>query len=307
MRASRLCTSYYPSLSIVNGLYPEHLGDTFCAVYQSMFEERKKYPKSDPNNGALKLALNGSYGASNNKYSPLFDPKFTMAITINGQLSLCLLAEWLMTIGGLRMLQINTDGLTVRMPRSAIPEAEKLIADWERLTKLEMERADYKEMHIRDVNNYIAVGTDGKVKRKGTYMYGKDLQLHQNHSQQIVARAAEAALVHGKDIESFIRSEWTNGSFNDFVCISKVPRSSKLFWGDEKVQNIVRYVVSTDGRELVKHMPPLKDKVDWRQMAIKKGYTVTLCNDYRVSHPSSASVNFDYYIDETKKIVEIMK
>ena len=39
-----------------------------------------------------------------------------MNITINGQLSLCLLAEKLLTIEGLKIIQVNTDGVTVAVP-----------------------------------------------------------------------------------------------------------------------------------------------------------------------------------------------
>jgi len=51
----------------------------------------------------LKLALNGTFGDSNNIYSVFYDPQFTMAITVNGQLMLCMLAERLMTIPGLAL------------------------------------------------------------------------------------------------------------------------------------------------------------------------------------------------------------
>ena len=65
----------------------------------------------------LKLALNGVYGDSNNVFSVFYDPLFTMSITLNGQLLLCLLAENLMeNVPGLKIIQCNTDGITVRIP-----------------------------------------------------------------------------------------------------------------------------------------------------------------------------------------------
>ena len=91
--------SYYPNLAIKNKFFPEHLGIEFCDIYESIYEERKKYPKRTHKmeNLALKLALNGSYGKSNSQYSPLYDPMYTMKTTINGQLLLCMLSEQLMT------------------------------------------------------------------------------------------------------------------------------------------------------------------------------------------------------------------
>jgi hypothetical protein len=52
--------SYYPSLAIVNGLYPEHLGEEFVRVYSDMKNDRTSFKKGTPENAMLKLALNGA-------------------------------------------------------------------------------------------------------------------------------------------------------------------------------------------------------------------------------------------------------
>ena len=150
-------TSYYPSMAIGNRLYPEHLTETFCDVYAHLKEQRVKYPKKSAENAMLKLALNGVYGDSNNVYSVFYDPLFTMSITLNGQLLLCKLAEKLMRIPDLRLIQINTDGLTIRVPRQHKEVVDSIRGEWESLTKLQLEEAIYSRMFIRDCNNYVAV------------------------------------------------------------------------------------------------------------------------------------------------------
>ena len=291
-------TSYYPSLSIVNKLHPEHLGLHFCDVYDELFNERKKHKKGTPENAAFKLALNGTYGASNDKYSPFYDPKFTMAITINGQLSLCMLAEQLIKIPNCQVIQVNTDGLTIKVPRKYSDGADSIVEWWEDVTKLNMERADYSTMSIRDVNNYIAVGTDGKVKRKGCYAYGSDLGWHQNHSNQVVARIAEKVLLNGADPLTCLM---IHENKHEFLLCTKVPRSSKLFVGDRQTQNICRYTVTNQGDELTKVMPPLKGKTEWRRFAINKGYKVSICNNIE-----DFNDDFDYkfYLEEINKITK---
>ena len=104
---------------------------------------------------------------------------------------------------------------------------------------------------IRDCNNYIAEYAAGKLKRKGAYEY--DLGWHQNHSNLVVPKAAEAALVRGEDIREFIMN---HEDVFDFFLRTKVPRNSSLEWGGETVQNIVRYYISTEGKTLQKIMPP---------------------------------------------------
>lgn len=305
--------SFYPNLAISNELFPAHLGKQFCTIYKNVYDMRSGYAKGTPENAMLKLALNGVYGDSNNVYSPFYDPAYTMAITINGQLLLCMLAEELMKIPGLSMIQANTDGLTVYVPRVFTGQVEQVRHAWEKLTRLQLEEAIYDAMFIRDVNNYIAVYEGGKkVKRKGAYCHttktdanpNGDLGWHQNHSMQVVAKAAEAALVHGKNIRDFITS---HEDIHDFMMVTKVPRNSKLMWGDQQVQNITRYYVSTDGATLTKVMPPLAKalKVDSnapeRRMAVCKGWTVTECNN--MQRFNRATLNYEFYIKEAEKLV----
>lgn len=149
--------SYYPNIVVTNRIYPEHLSEVFCDIVFDIFQQRKQHKKGTTENKMLKLALNGGvFGKSNSVYSPIYDPLYAMKITINGQLLLCMLAEHLMNIPGLQMIQANTDGVTVRIPRDQIPLLEYIREWWESFTCLELEEARYNRMFISDVNNYLA-------------------------------------------------------------------------------------------------------------------------------------------------------
>ena len=254
--------SFYPNIGVKNKLYPEHLSETFCKIYEETFEQRRGYKKGTPENAALKLALNGVYGDSNNKYSPFYDPQYTMSITINGQLLLCMLAQYLIDIPNLKMIQINTDGLTVLCPRNRVDEMNAICKWWQEYTCLELEHVIYSRMFIRDVNNYIAEYTDGSVKRKGAYEY--KLEWHQNFSSLVVPKAAEAALVHGKDITDFILNHENNF---DFMLRSKVSGKDKLVFKNEfdderRLQKITRYYISNSATAgaLTKIAPPANNQ-----------------------------------------------
>lgn len=270
--------SYYPNLAIKNRVYPEHLSTAFCDVYESLYEQRKQYSKkTHPHeNKALKLALNGVYGKSNSVYSPFYDPLYTMTITVNGQLLLCLLAEKLMQIPELQMIQVNTDGLTVKYPRKYQQHYDAVCDWWQQLTCLELEFVEYARMHIRDVNNYIAVPQDGSPKFKGAYVHAGahepkgELDWHQNHSALVVKKAAATAILDGTPVREFILNHTDP---LDFMLLAKVGRKDSLVlqadikWGDtvvfrnqtiQELQRITRYYISTDGHKLVKRMPPLK-------------------------------------------------
>lgn len=172
-----------------------------------------------------------------------------------------------------------------------------------------------------------------RVKRKGKYNF--DVAWHQNHSALIVPKAAEAALVRGVDITEFITN---HGDMFDFFLRTKVPRSSQLFHGDEKVANIVRYYISRGGKPLEKMSPPTgplgqykrankltdgyyrevmeeiglnvwderihtknKSKYDDRRIGVNSGWLVTLCNQVP---ESLTDINLDWYIQETEKLVK---
>lgn len=268
--------SFYPNYAVANRIYPAHLGEAYCDAYLSIYETRKTYSKDKPENGAFKLALNGAYGGSNNEHSPFFDSQYTMSTTINGQLLLCMLAEQLVKIPGLLLIQANTDGITFKCPHQHVEHAKSLFRWWEDVTKLELEDVEYAKMCIRDVNSYLAVKKDGKVKRIGAYAYvtsdenpaTREVPYHKDPSTLVVPKAAEAALVRGEDIRTFITSH--RDKF-DFMLRAKVPRAARLVmrwpeWSaEQELQNTTRVFISRNGGSLVKLLPPTGTPGAWKR------------------------------------------
>jgi hypothetical protein len=260
--------SLYPNIAIQNELYPEHLGHRFVEEYANLPKERKEWQakkgKKCTEANSMKLASNGTYGNSNNPYSVFYDPRFTMTVTINGQLLLCMLAEWLLTVPTLKLIQINTDGITYRIHPSQREHARIIQRIWERTTRLVLEEAEYSRMWIRDVNNYVAQSLDGKLKTKGAYWFpvkfpddiahAQPPAWHKDFSNIVSTMAAVEHMVNGVDIERFIYSQ---GDPFLFMCRAKCDRSSKLMIGDQEVQRICRYYVALNGGDMKKVSPPV--------------------------------------------------
>ncbi|AUS02275.1 DNA-directed DNA polymerase, family B, multifunctional domain [Vibrio phage 2.096.O._10N.286.48.B5] len=264
-------TSFYPRTAMVNGLFPEHLGELFCEIYGQVFDMRKLYDKGTMENLCFKLALNAAYGKSNSAFSFLYDPKFTMTITINGQLMLCMLGEWLSQIPSLSMIQANTDGVTFRVKRMYRESVMSVCRQWEQVTGLELEDAYYQAMYIKDVNNYIAQTVPDKknptprggLKNKGAYAHSH-LAWDKDHSSVIIARAAERELVDGIPIRTTIME--CKDPF-DFMIKAKVKKSELLVLRDSdgvetQIQSTTRYFVSTNGDGLVIIRPPTQKGID---------------------------------------------
>jgi len=306
--------SYYPSIAIANNLKPEHLSDDFCKIYADLKKQRTSIDKSNPVNKMLKLALNGVFGDSNSKFSVFYDPKFTMSITLNGQLLLCMLAERLMSIESLSLIQINTDGLTVRFKKTVQSQVDNVCHYWEHQTLLKMEQKMYHCMFIRDVNNYIAVIEQPSprllqnIKRKGAYEFER--QWYQNTSAMVVPKAAQMVLVYGFKIRDAVIN---NDGIMDFMLLAKVPRKSKLCstdadGADTILQNTCRYYVAKDGERLFKLMPPTpkmlqEGKTEYRRIGINTSYLVQECNDMPDERSIRLNIDYDFYINEVEKLI----
>lgn len=302
--------SMYPNIAISNNVYPEHLGTTFCESYKELYFERKTYPKGSGENAALKLGLNGTYGKSNDKFSAFYDPKYTMTITINGQLTLLMLLERLVVDCDAKPISCNTDGIEVFIDNDKEQLAHNIVKRWEKYVNLEMEGVVYSALYMRDVNSYIGIYDDGSAKYKGAYeflpMIQQDLSaMHKNHSAPIIAMAVAHEIVDGGDAISFIRNH--DNPF-DFMLRTKVPRSSRLVLEvdgeDIEQQNICRYYPSESGGKLVKIMPPLVEGGEERRLSIESSYKVKTCNNMK---DFSWDINYDYYINEVKKLLEPFK
>lgn len=261
--------SLYPSIAIVNDLAPAHLGERFTEIYSQLPQERKKWQnekgKKCVEANTLKLAANGVYGNSNNEFSVFYDPQYTLTITVNGQLLLCMLAEKLINIPTLQLIQINTDGITYYIHKDHEPEAALICKEWQEHTGLVLEDVNYRRLFIRDVNSYIAESFDGTLKSKGAFWTPDPLDYnnsigtcqppawHKDLGNVVSIRAAVASMTDGVNPEDFIKN--CNNPF-DFMCRIKVNKSDNLFLNGQPIQKTSRYYVSTDGHEMIKSSPP---------------------------------------------------
>lgn len=222
--------SYYPSIIIGQQLYPKHLGPAFLQVYEPIYEERQI--STGEKKETFKIILNGSFGKFGSGYSILFAPELMIQTTITGQLCLLMLIE-AFEEEGIPVVSANTDGIVTRCPKYLLKREAKLIAEWMEKTGFVMETTHYKSIFSRDVNNYIAIKTDGEVKRKGAY--GKP-GLSKNPTVSICTEAAVEFLAKGTPIEETI--EWCQ-DVRQFVSIKKVDGGA-LQGGEMKIDDWVR-------------------------------------------------------------------
>jgi len=216
--------SYYPNLMLNLGMSPPSFGDSFTPVYRDILERRFAAKDSGDTITAdsLKITLNGTFGKTSNKYSLLYSPKMMIQTTLTGQLSLLMLIEML-EMCQIPVVSANTDGVVIKCPSGKQDLLNAVIAKWEKRTNLETEEARYKALYSRDVNNYIAIKEDGKVKAKGMYVesvHGRP-GISKNPQNEICAYAVieylrnkksiKQTLLECRDIRRFLTLRTVNG------------------------------------------------------------------------------------------------
>lgn len=119
---------------------------------------------------ALKLILNTTYGCQNNEYNDLYDPRMARGTCITGQLLISELTERIYAIGDVELVQLNTDGLMVKLPEDKLDEYYKVSEYFSKKCGIGLEYDKIYKIVQRDVNNYCMLYGDEnhkKIKAKG--------------------------------------------------------------------------------------------------------------------------------------------
>jgi DNA polymerase len=160
--------SYYPSLMIEYGWLSRNVSDP--KKFKEIYDRRVEYKAAkDSRQEPLKNVLNGTYGASKDKFNNLYDPRQANNVCVGGQLLLLDLIEKLEP--HCQIIQSNTDGILVKLNKLEDYDLIDDIAyEWECRTGMNLEFDLYKKIYQKDVNNYLIVDMDGKAKSKGAYV-----------------------------------------------------------------------------------------------------------------------------------------
>lgn len=202
--------SYYPAEMIAHELLSRNVRDPskFKGIRDHRIE--LKHAK-DPRQKALKLVVNGTYGASKDKFNALYDPRQANMVCVNGQLMLIDLMHKLVRDAGAEIIQSNTDGVLIRMPDGfdGGPDAfydrvDDVAYEWEHRTGMGLEFDEFTRVYQKDVNNYVLVAADGSMKTKGAYV--KKLG-PLDYDLAVVNKALVEFMVHSVPVEDTIAAD----------------------------------------------------------------------------------------------------
>lgn len=246
--------SYYPHLCTINGYTSRNIPSPH--VYANVLESRMtaKAAGDIATANALKLVCNTTYGCLLNQYNDLYDPLMGRSVCISGQLYLLELANHCyQEIPGLKIVQLNTDGIMVECDKDQLDQLDEICQEWQDRTGFELETDSVIKIAQKDVNNYVEVQEGGKAKAKGGYLV-KGIApagaFNINNSCCIVATALKEYFVNGTPVEDTINN---CDDIFQFQIIAKAGAKYKEAYhvvgdGKEQVQKVNRVYATADTR-----------------------------------------------------------
>jgi len=212
--------SYYPNIIMKCGMTPRfqgNMGEKFIDAYEEIYRQRMEAKRTGNKvvDKSLKITLNGTFGKLGSIYSTFYSPDLLIGVTLTGQLNLLILIDKLERLKGVSIYSANTDGIMVGYPPSQREAVLKILADNSKSTGFDYEETPYRTVAMKDVNNYIAITTEGKAKRKGLYAKA-GVEEMKNPTMEVCSNMATDYLTDGTlDIKRYT-------DMADFVAIRNV-------------------------------------------------------------------------------------
>jgi hypothetical protein len=278
--------SYYPTILINSNLVPQNTGKAFIDEYKEIYYRRLDAKRTGHKTVAetLKISLNGTFGKTASRWSSLYSPDLMIHITLTGQLVLMSMIEQIEILGA-RVLSANTDGIAIGATKKQMQSVSRFVEAFSKISQFEFEYTPYRVLAMKDVNNYIAVTLEKKVKCKGLYA---PLDIKKNPTSPVCTRAVTEWLSKGVDFMTTIKSS----PFTEFLSARSV--TGGAVQGDEYLGRVVRWYSSTD-----KTMPALTYKKNGNRVPKTEGCRACMIIDENVI-PSD--LDYDWYLKEALEI-----
>jgi len=213
-------SSFYPFLMSYHGTLTRTITDP--ASFRHDILERRLYLKdkkdATPDEQRMQKALKGIlvtlFGISGSKFNDCYDLYKCSQTCRVGQLVITALANNVFNQIGksnIQIVQCNTDGVMVFMRRDKLEMLKDICKTFTEITSIPIEFTEWKATWQRNVNNYLSVSMDGKIKSKGEWLTTEiQTQTHKlrtdSGDNQVAKNACQEYLINGKDIVEYIYS-----------------------------------------------------------------------------------------------------
>lgn len=216
---------------------------------------------------------------------------------MNGQLLLLMLCERLLELGA-TIYQVNTDGVLYSLKKAKLNELNKVIEEFQQLSRLNFETEEFTCFYQLAVNDYFGLQPNGEIKEKGSFITkvirGKGL------TPKIIPKAVIKYFLEGIKPEEYIKS---CTDIKEFLMSEKTGKQWTVEYNGIQQQRTNRFYASTDGHFLFKYK--IEDGMKkYQNMLTASG--VTLLNNFD-DLKEDPKINYRYYITEANKIIAQFK
>jgi Suoliviridae DNA polymerase len=269
---------------------------------QRLISKKKKEKQKDT---FLKLVLNSFSGLIDNEYSWLYFPEGALKLRIIGQL-LMLKALDECVDKGYKVIALNTDSIDVEIGKKDLQNYTDIIDNVGKDYRVIFEHENIQWTKFLNINNYIQLSAEGKVKRKGMFKLDynekgdREIPLGDSVNELVVPKALSLYFVNGVDIEESI-SHPKDYNFHIFnYCASKkVNRDYTVWYNGQQQQNLNRYYAANPAPYLFK-----KKKGKDTMEHISKDTPVIIYNNHK---EDQYKINYQYYINKARNIIRALE
>lgn len=289
--------SHFPNIMLRDNL----LGPVTNKFRNLVIERLKNKALGNPLAGTQKIIINSVYGLLRLQSSKLYNPKSAIRVNVSGMVAIYNLADKLDLVGN--VYQVNTDGIAFKPYPDITPAVLETIKQrWEDDFKLQLEVSLFKRLIQRDVNNYIAVKQNDKLKLKGGAVgQANGVDVTKASKPTIIDHMLVEKLVYGRPFITTVNE----GDFRDYCFTLKSMKSStqtgKMVDENGKVfDNEVNrtYATKTGGKVLKEKVGDLENAKfpdTPEQMSIA---------NYELPKETPADLDYSYYIELSEKKLE---
>jgi hypothetical protein len=292
--------SHFPNIMLRDNL----LGQVTDKFRNLVTERLKNKALGNPLAGTQKIIINSVYGLLRLQSSKLYNPKSAIRVNVSGMVAIYNLANQLDLVGN--VYQVNTDGIAFKPYPDVTQETlDNIKQRWEDEFKLQLEVSSFKRLIQRDVNNYIAVKQNDKLKLKGGVVgQANGVDVTKASKPTIIDHMLVEKLVYNRPFITTVQE----GEFRDYCFTLKSMKSStqtgkmvdetgKMF--DNEVNRT--YATKTGGKVLKEKVGDLENAKfpdTPEQMSIA---------NYELPKEPPADLDYSYYIELAEKKLESWK
>lgn len=307
--------SYYPHLMVNFDYQSRSIPDK--TIYPRILETRMKNKEllennpNHPDKKAIKqnidddkLILNSTGGALKQKYLKLYDPEQNMRMCFTGQLLLIALCNELSTQCHADIIQTNTDGIALRLPYSERRHAYSIIRAWEKRTNMQFDYGVFNRLWQSNVNNYVMIYNNGKVKNCGWWL-SYDIDPFHNLKFLVIRKAIFEYLVNGTPVETTIRAETNPLMFMQTAKRGRTFAKTLFVGAGNTITELgkVNRIYASNSRRLGGKL--YKEKSDGTRRPVPK--CPTLARTYNEAVTSlPTDLDYNWYIQEARHEIDSM-